>query len=229
MTRKEQVKFAEKPQVIPHTEDVDSESEVSSVSSVSCDDHHHDHDHSHEHGEVGHHHSHPQGTALPSRFSKNEKKAKKILTKLGIKPIAGITRVTLVRSKNLIFAIRNPEVYKNPVNNSYIVFGEAKVEDNGLMAQAQAAQRLREKESNSSGNSQEKSGFSLEELSKPQDSEQKEQEQEDDPSVPVDESGLDPKDIQMVMDQCRVSRSKAVRALRENDNDIVNTIMELTS
>ena len=41
----------------------------------------------------------------------------------------------------------------------------------------------------------------------------------------VDESGIEANDIEMVMSQANVSRSKAVKALRANDNDIVNSIM----
>ena len=44
----------------------------------------------------------------------------------------------------------------------------------------------------------------------------------------VDESGVEPKDIELVMSQANVSRPKAVKALKSNDNDIVNAIMELT-
>ena len=45
----------------------------------------------------------------------------------------------------------------------------------------------------------------------------------------VDESGVDSKDIDLVMGQAGCSRSKAVRALKENDNDLVNAIMSLTT
>ena len=41
----------------------------------------------------------------------------------------------------------------------------------------------------------------------------------------VDEEGIEPNDIEMVMSQANVSRSKAVKALRANNNDIVNSIM----
>ena len=44
----------------------------------------------------------------------------------------------------------------------------------------------------------------------------------------LDESGLEPKDVELVMSQASCSRSKAVKALRANDGDIVNAIMELT-
>lgn len=45
---------------------------------------------------------------------------------------------------------------------------------------------------------------------------------------PVDEVGLEEKDIQLVVQQASVSRKKAVEALKENDNDIVNSIMALS-
>ena len=36
---------------------------------------------------------------------------------------------------------------------------------------------------------------------------------------------MESKDIELVMSQANVSRSKAVKALRNNSNDIVNAIM----
>lgn len=44
----------------------------------------------------------------------------------------------------------------------------------------------------------------------------------------MDESGLEEKDIELVQQQASCSRKKAVKALRENDNDIVNSIMSLS-
>lgn len=41
----------------------------------------------------------------------------------------------------------------------------------------------------------------------------------------MDETGVESKDIELVMSQANVSRSKAVKALRNNSNDIVNAIM----
>jgi nascent polypeptide-associated complex subunit alpha len=41
----------------------------------------------------------------------------------------------------------------------------------------------------------------------------------------VDETGIEANDIEMVMTQANVSRSKAVKALRANNSDIVNAIM----
>lgn len=55
----------------------------------------------------------------------------------------------------------------------------------------------------------------------------KKDEDEDD-GEEVDDSGLEAKDIELVMAQAGVSRNKAVKALKENGNDIVNSIMALS-
>ena len=63
----------------------------------------------------------------PGKQSRSEKKARKALLKLGLKPIPGIARVTVRKTKNILFVIARPEVYKNPSSDTYIVFGEVKV------------------------------------------------------------------------------------------------------
>lgn len=44
-------------------------------------------------------------------------------------------------------------------------------------------------------------------------------------SVQEDETGVEQKDIELVMSQANVSKAKAIRALKNNNNDIVNAIM----
>ena len=46
--------------------------------------------------------------------SRGEKKARKMMSKLGLKPVPGVTRVTIRKSKNILFVIQNPDTYKNP-------------------------------------------------------------------------------------------------------------------
>ena len=53
-------------------------------------------------------------------------------------------------------------------------------------------------------------------------------EEDEDDGEEVDDTGLEAKDIELVMAQASVSRKKAVKALKENDNDIVNSIMALS-
>ena len=45
---------------------------------------------------------------------------------------------------------------------------------------------------------------------------------------PVDETGVDPKDIDLVMGQVNCSRAKAVRVLREHGGDIINASESFT-
>jgi nascent polypeptide-associated complex subunit alpha len=105
----------------------------------------------------------------------------------------------------MIFAITNPEVYK--LGNDYIVFGEAKMEDPALQAQALAAQRM-------AANRQHQSAAP------------KVQEVEEDAGE--DASGVEEKDIKIVMEQANVTRTKAIQTLKAHNNDIVNAIMELS-
>lgn len=42
---------------------------------------------------------------------------------------------------------------------------------------------------------------------------------------PVDETGVDPKDIELVMAQTNASRARAVKALKKKNNDIVEAII----
>ncbi|CAE7469173.1 unnamed protein product, partial [Symbiodinium natans] len=85
-----------------------------------------------------------EGGAKDEKHKQNrsEKKSRKAVSKLGMKPIPGITRVTVKKSKNILFVIANPDVHKAQSSDTYIVFGEAKVEDLSAQAQANAAQQF---------------------------------------------------------------------------------------
>ncbi len=54
-------------------------------------------------------------------------------------------------------------------------------------------------------------------------------EQADEEEEEVDETGVEPRDIELVMTQASVSKSKAVKALKTHEGDIVSAIMELTN
>eukprot|EP01031_Cornospumella_fuschlensis_P043917 gene43917-53694_t len=79
--------------------------------------------------------------------TRGEKKARKAILKLGMKPIPGVVRVTMKKSKNIMFVVAKPDVFKSPNSDSYIIFGEARVEDlaakqAALSAEQAAAQRM---------------------------------------------------------------------------------------
>ena len=44
----------------------------------------------------------------------------------------GINRVTIKKSKNILFVINKPDVYKSPASDTFIVFGEAKVRETNI-------------------------------------------------------------------------------------------------
>ncbi|CAG9463094.1 unnamed protein product [Pedinophyceae sp. YPF-701] len=147
------------------------------------------------------------------RQSRSEKKARKAVQKLGMKLVPDVDRVAIRKSKNIIFNIRKPDVYRAPGSDTYVIFGEAKIEDMSALqaqaqleqfkqAQAQAAQAVQPSTDAAAG--------------------------EEDDGEAVDESGLDPKDVDLIVQQAGVSRAKAVGALRKTDGDIVSAIMELT-
>merc|ERR1712243_117834 len=149
-----------------------------------------------------------------NKQSRGEKKARKIMSKLGLKPITGVSRVTIRKSKNILFVIQKPDVYKNPASDTYIVFGEAKIEDLSQQAQMEAAEKFNKVDVPQAADAAAAGPAPIIE--------------EDEDDEDVDTSGVEEKDIELVMSQANVSRGKAVKALKNNANDIVNAIMELT-
>lgn len=45
----------------------------------------------------------------------------------------------------------------------------------------------------------------------------------------VDMEGVNPRDVQLIVSQLRCTRAEATKALRENDNDIVEAILQITA
>jgi nascent polypeptide-associated complex subunit alpha len=146
-----------------------------------------------------------------------EKKARKALQKLGLKTVLGVSRVTIKKTKTTLFVLTKPDVFKSPGGDTYVFFGEAKIED--LAQQAGAFDAL--SRGGKGGNPLDiaKSIAAGVRGSAPSASAD-----EDD----LDETGLEAKDIELVMGQADVSRAKAIAALKKNQGDIVNSIMELT-
>lgn len=60
--------------------------------------------------------------------------------------------MTIRKSKNILFVINSPDVYKNPHSDTYIVFGEAKIEDLSQQATMAAAERFKAPETAAAGN-----------------------------------------------------------------------------
>merc|ERR1712157_594792 len=132
-----------------------------------------------------------QGDEGRGRQSKSEKKARKAMAKLSLRAIPGVNRVCIRKNKSILFIISNPDVYKSPASDTYVVFGEAKIEDLSAQAQMAAAEKFK------------------------QQSEPVAQK----PAVPKIEEDVEAKDVELVMQQAGVSKGKAVKALKNNNND----------
>uniref|UniRef100_UPI0016597CBA nascent polypeptide-associated complex subunit alpha-like n=1 Tax=Halichoerus grypus TaxID=9711 RepID=UPI0016597CBA len=148
-----------------------------------------------------------------AKQSWSEKKPGKAMSKLGLRQVTGVTRVTIQKSKNILFVITKPDVYKSPASDTYVVWGEAKIEDLAQQAQLAAAEKFK---------------VQGEGVSNIQENTQTPTVQEKSEEEEVDETSVEVKDLELVMSQANVSRAKVVQALKNNGNDIVNAIMELT-
>jgi len=149
--------------------------------------------------------------------NRNEKKARKAMQKLGMKPVSGFLRVTVKKSKNVLFAINKPDVFKHPGAETYVIFGEAKSEDQGAaQQQATAAKQFQQQPQQMAAAAAAQAPPAMPEMAAAVEEDV------------IDETGVDAKDIELVMSQAGCSRSKSVQALKDNDNDLVNSIMSLT-
>merc|ERR1711937_939659 len=142
--------------------------------------------------------------------SRAERKTKKAMMKLGLAPVEGINRVVLRKDKTLLFVVPNPEVFRK--GDTWVVLGEARVEDPNQRAREMAAKKMAEQQA-------------VKTPAKPVPTTISE---EDEEGADVAADGVEEKDIELVMQQAGCSRSKAISALKSNGNDIVNAIMELT-
>lgn len=144
------------------------------------------------------------------------------MSKLGLKQVAGINRVTMKKSRNIVFMISKPDVYKSPNSDTYIVFGEAKVEDMSQQAQMAAAEKFsKQPTQNSQADLTQAAAASLAAAKAPATI----AEEEEDDDEEVDATGVEEKDIEIVVTQSNVSRKRAIKALKNNNNDIINAIM----
>lgn len=166
----------------------------------------------------------PETIAVEAKQNRSEKKSRKAMQKLGMRPVPGVLRVTVKKSKNVLFVISKPDVFKSPTADTYVVFGEAKSEDLSASSQAAAARQMRQPAAgavDAAAEAMKAAGVAAEGAAVP--------EPEAEVEEAIDETGVEPKDIELVMTQAACSRAKAVKALKENDGDLVNSIMSLTT
>lgn len=129
---------------------------------------------------------------------------------MGMKAVTGINRVTLKTTKNFILYIEDPDILKS-MENSYVIFGEAKFLDfTGNLAgeKAQNFQKVEEaqnKETTADVNA------------KVEEAEEAEGEDEDAGDIPEEK-------IKTLIEYSSCTRAKAIRALKKTNGDVVEAI-----
>ena len=113
----------------------------------------------------------------------------------------------------ILFVVQNPDVFKSPASDTYVVFGEAKIEDLSQQQHMQQAQQMAAMQQ-AAANQQDIPV--PEKPDAPEDATEEAADGDDE-----DETGVEAKDIELVMQQANVARAKAVKALKKNNNDIV--------
>jgi len=160
------------------------------------------------------------GANIQKPQGRQERKARQSIKKLGLVPVTGVTRVAIRKTKAMLFVINKPDVFKNPNSDTYVVFGEAKVEDPTGQQQFRNAQQMEQMQAAREAATAASAAEKVETL--------EEDPVSDGDDGEVDQGDIEDKDIDLVMQQANVERAKAIKALRKNNGDIVNSIMELT-
>merc|ERR1711937_69927 len=143
-----------------------------------------------------------------------ERRNKKTMRKLGMKMVLGVTRATFKTTKQGIFYIENPDVYRQKDGHqSIVIFGQTYRQDLDDAESTTASHNLQ----------------SVERAAEEFDISNIAAVEENFEEGEMCEDGLKQDDIEVVVSQALCSRSEAVVALRKNDGDLVNAIMELTT
>lgn len=136
-----------------------------------------------------------------------------------MKNLSGVTRVALRKKDGMIFFINNPTVMRSGDDgNSFVVFGEIQIDDPNARSQMAKAQEM-QAQAAAAAKAAAASGAGK---------------KADAPKAAaggdeaVDESGVSAEHINMVMEHVQCTRAEAVKALKENNNDMVSAVMSLT-
>ncbi|CRG93794.1 hypothetical protein PGAL8A_00150300 [Plasmodium gallinaceum] len=150
-----------------------------------------------------------------TKMSKGERRARKMLVKLGLKAVPNVHKVIIKKSQKMVFGVSNVEVYKIEGTDSYVIFGDAKTDDltnsiNNFMPDNLSKDPEVPIETETNFESAEKTEEKVQDLDEEK----------------VDDVSMD--DVELIMSQTKCSRDMAIKALRKNNNDLVQSIMELS-
>lgn len=137
------------------------------------------------------------------------------MTKLGMKPITGINRVTVKKGKQFMFSIDDPEILKSPgADNTYVIFGKPNMDNINTGLGQKEFENLKEP-------------TQVEEPKKPETVEATQAAEES--TENLSDEGLSAENIKMVMEYTKCTKAAAIKTLRETGDDTVAAIMKLTN
>ncbi|KAJ3426746.1 hypothetical protein M0812_26314 [Anaeramoeba flamelloides] len=221
----EEMKKKEEKQ--PQVEEIDEEKEKKEEKHEHKHEHHH-HDHEHKHEE--------KAPKKKRRQSKLEKKIRRQVSKLKLKPLKGVNMVVIKKqSESSELIIYDPDVYVTRKKDHHVIFGVLTVQDPNKLLQQTAGDQVNDllgkKEEKEEEKEEEKKEEKEEEKKEEKEEEKKEEKTEEKTEEKEDEedlTGINVEDIQIVMDQAKCTRSVAIKALKEAGGDKVNAIISLT-
>lgn len=156
--------------------------------------------------------------------TKNQKKAIKSFKGTGVKKVEGISRAVIRKRSGPVLLIESPEVYRTP-NGSYLVFGEAKVQEQPDFTKQLADLTEGEKDAGA-----EKTPEAIQaDLASAAENPSAAEEDKAIPDEEVNTEGLDEENIKIIQDQANVPKYKAANALRKHQGDLVNALMDLSN
>lgn len=164
-----------------------------------------------------------EGSPCRSRQSRNEKKARKAVLRLGMKPMPEIVKVVIRKAKQGWFVLPKPDAFKSLSSDTYVIFGQA--ENMASQAQTEAAQRFTQGALpfGTTDQTNATSGAAAIAAAKAAAAAAVK------PGELVDMAGVDPKDVELIVTQLNCSSAVAAKALRDNNNDIVEAILQISA
>jgi len=177
--------------------------------------------------------AHATGAGDANKQSRSEKKSRKAMAKLGMKPVPGVLRVTVKKQKNAMFVIAKPDVFKSPVSDTYVIFGHATIEDPTRSAVEQLETAAKAEQLAAAANAATTTSPATTPAAPTEVTGTPKHEEPAKTEVPVaalatKENTEFDKTVEAIMAQTGASKEDTIKALKKHDGDSVNAIMELT-
>eukprot|EP00801_Mesodinium_rubrum_P009359 Mrub_09392.p2 GENE.Mrub_09392~~Mrub_09392.p2 ORF type:complete len:157 (-),score=53.96 Mrub_09392:100-570(-) len=152
------------------------------------------------------------GSKYEPKMTRHLMKNVKELEKAGYELCKDFTKVSLRKDRHVI-TIEKPVIYKHKETNTYFFVGNIKTDDY-LTESANLFKKFAPDAKDEAGKDDKKK---LEDVKE----EDEEEEETEDANIKED-------DVNQIMSQAGVDRKQAVKALKENNYDVVETIVNLT-